>query len=77
MIITGGGAYNTYLVECIKKHTSAEVIIPEKQIVEYKEALIFAFLGLLRMEEEENTLASVTGAEANSIGGCVYLGKGL
>jgi len=75
MMITGGGAYNTYLAERIKAYTSAEIIIPDKQIIEYKEALIFAFLGLLRFEQKNNTLASVTGAKTDSIGGAIYLGE--
>ncbi len=75
MLITGGGAYNTYLVERIKFHSNTEIIIPDKQIIEFKEALIFAFLGLLRFEQKYNSLASVTGASADSIGGAVYLGK--
>lgn len=75
MLITGGGAYNNYLIERIKFHAQSEVIIPDKQTIEYKEALIFAFLGLLRFEHKNNTLASVTGAKTNSIGGAIYLGK--
>lgn len=73
MLITGGGAYNSYLIERIKFHTH-EVIIPDKQTIEYKEALIFAFLGLLRFAQKNNTLASVTGARTNSVGGAIYLG---
>ncbi len=75
ILITGGGAYNSYLLERIKFHAQAEVIIPDKQTIEYKEALIFAFLGLLRFEQKNNTLASVTGASAESTGGAIYLGK--
>lgn len=75
MLITGGGAFNNYLINRIKTHTQSEVIIPDKQTIEYKEALIFAFLGLLRFEQKNNTLASVTGARTNSVGGAVYLGK--
>ncbi len=73
ILITGGGAYNDFLVECIKSKTSHKIIIPDKNTIEYKEALIFAFLGLLRFTNEINTLKSVTGAETDSIGGCVYL----
>lgn len=74
-LITGGGAYNSYLLERIKFHVQAEVIVPDKQTIEFKEALIFAFLGLLRFEQENNTLASATGASADSTGGAIYLGK--
>lgn len=75
MLITGGGAYNNYLIERIKSHAQTEIVIPDNQTIEYKEALIFAFLGLLRFEQKNNTLASVTGAITNSVGGAIYLGK--
>ena len=72
-LISGGGANNSFLVELLRLNTKTEIIIPEKIIIEYKEALIFAFLGLLRYKNEENTLSSVTGAVKNSSGGCIYL----
>ena len=75
MLVTGGGAYNSYLMERLKIYTQTEVIIPNNQTIEYKEALIFAFLGLLRFEQKNNTLASVTGARTDSIGGAIYLGE--
>lgn len=73
MLVTGGGAYNTFLVDRLKHHSKAEVVIPEKYIVEFKEALVFAFLGLLRAEGKVNALRDVTGASGNSVGGCIYL----
>jgi anhydro-N-acetylmuramic acid kinase len=72
VLITGGGAYNTFLIDLIKSRTDNKITIPEKKIVEYKEAMIFAFLGLLRAEGKINTLSSVTGAKRDSIGGCLY-----
>jgi len=75
MLITGGGAYNSYLTERIQNHSAAKIVIPDNQTIEYKEALIFAFLGLLRVEQKINTLASVTGARTDSTGGAIYLGK--
>lgn len=72
LLITGGGVYNDYLIERIKSLTRAAVIIPDKEIIEFKEALIFAFLGVLRMREEINCLKSVTGARKDSSGGAVY-----
>jgi anhydro-N-acetylmuramic acid kinase len=74
MLVTGGGAYNTFLMERIKALCPAKVIIPDNKTVEFKEALIFAFLGVLRMRGEINCLSSVTGARKDSIGGAVYLG---
>jgi anhydro-N-acetylmuramic acid kinase len=74
-MVTGGGAYNQFLIECINRNTEHKIHVPDNHIVEYKEAMVFAFLGMLRFNEIPNTLNSVTGAEANSIGGAVYLGK--
>jgi anhydro-N-acetylmuramic acid kinase len=72
MLITGGGAWNSYLVERIQAHTQVECVVPDAFTVNYKEALIFAFLGLLRWHVSTNTLATVTGARRNSIGGAIY-----
>lgn len=70
MLVTGGGAFNRYLIECIHMYEpSVEVIIPDNLIINYKEALIFALLGYLRLTGQTNTWASVTGARCNSIGG--------
>lgn len=72
MLITGGGAYNIFLMERITALTKHAIVLPDKHTIEFKEALIFAFLGVLRMREEINCLKSVTGALKNSVGGCVY-----
>jgi anhydro-N-acetylmuramic acid kinase len=72
MLVTGGGAFNTFLIDRIKKHSQAEVVIPEKIIVDYKEALIFAFLGILRHLGEINCYASVTGAKQDSSLGVIF-----
>ncbi len=74
VLVTGGGAFNKFLIEEIKKKTNKKIILPDNEIIEYKESIIFAFLGLLRILEKENTLSSVTGAIKNSCGGAVYLG---
>jgi anhydro-N-acetylmuramic acid kinase len=74
MLITGGGAHNSYLVERIRALCRQEVVIPEKKVVEFKEALIFAFLGVLRMRGEINCLKSVTGASRDSSCGAIYGG---
>jgi anhydro-N-acetylmuramic acid kinase len=72
ILVTGGGAHNGFLMERIAAHTEHHVVVPEKKIVDFKEALIFAFLGALRMAGESNALASVTGAGRDSVGGAIY-----
>jgi anhydro-N-acetylmuramic acid kinase len=73
MLTTGGGAYNDFLIERIQFHLSEmEVIIPSKKILEFKEALIFALLGVLKMREEVNALQSVTGAKYDHSSGIIY-----
>lgn len=78
MLVTGGGAFNKFLIERLKESLSAlnvEVIVPEDSLVKYKEALIMALLGVLRWREEDTVLSSVTGASRNSIGGAVWIGQ--
>lgn len=75
LLVTGGGAYNTFLIQLLTQQLSPlhiTVEVPEPQLVEFKEALIFAFLGCLRLRGEHNSLASVTGATNDSIGGTLY-----
>ena len=72
ILCTGGGARNKFLIERLQARTKHEVVVPEKQIIDYKEALVFAFLGLLRMEGKTNVLASVTGAESDSCSGRIW-----
>ncbi|WP_312751204.1 MULTISPECIES: anhydro-N-acetylmuramic acid kinase [Epilithonimonas] len=62
ILITGGGTYNSYLIEKIKAKTKTEIQIPKKEIIEYKEALIFAFMGVLRLQNLKNVLSSATGS---------------
>jgi len=74
ILITGGGAYNNFLLKRLSSFSSHQLIIPDNKTVEYKEALIFAFLGILRMRNEVNCLKSVTGARSDSSGGAIYSG---
>jgi anhydro-N-acetylmuramic acid kinase len=69
---TGGGAFNTVLIDHLKTHTEAEVVIPEEKVVEYKEALAFALLGVLRVENKVNINAAATGATSDSIAGGLF-----
>jgi anhydro-N-acetylmuramic acid kinase len=62
VLITGGGTYNNYLIEKIKAKTKTEIQIPSKEIIEYKEALIFAFMGILRSLNLNNVVSSATGS---------------
>jgi len=69
ILITGGGAKNKYLVSKIKEKSNAKIIIPDKNIVDFKEAIIFAYMGYLFMNNKVNCLSSVTGADYDVIGG--------
>lgn len=73
VLVTGGGAYNLYLISKIKSLINAEIIIPEKDLIEFKEALIFGFLGVQKLRNEVNCLKSVTGAIKNHSSGKIFL----
>lgn len=73
VLITGGGAKNAYLVERLKQYVKKEIIIPEENIINFKEAIIFGFLGALYLEKEPNVLRSVTGAAKDSVSGTLHL----
>ena len=74
VLIPGGGAYHDFLMGCIKKYAvSTKIIIPDPMIVEYKEALVFGLLGILKFRNEINVLSSVTGAKSDHSSGKIYL----
>ena len=78
MLVTGGGAFNNFLMERLKAYLRTqqiEVVIPEPVLVKYKEGLVMALLGILRWREENTVLQSVTGATRSSIGGAVWIGQ--
>ncbi len=73
MLITGGGAYNDFLIERMQFHLpKIEIFIPENKTLEFKEALIFALLGVLKLRNEINVLSSVTGAKSDHSSGIIY-----
>ena len=71
-LVTGGGVFNKFLISQIKSTTEAKIIIPSKDIVNFKEAIIFAFLGLLRVRNEINCLSEITGSSIDHSTGEVY-----
>lgn len=78
LLATGGGAFNTFLIKRISeglKGLGIEVVVPDPDLVNYKEALIMAFIGVLRWRQEYNVLSSVTGAARDSIGGALWTGQ--
>lgn len=72
VLFTGGGAYNSFLLERILSHKKFELIVPKSVLVEFKEALIFGLLGVLKLRGEVNCLASVTGAKHDHCSGIIY-----
>ena len=78
MLVTGGGAHNGFLIGRLRElllPMGIEVMVPDVQLVDYKEALVMALIGVLRWREENNVYASVTGASRDSIGGAVWIGQ--
>jgi anhydro-N-acetylmuramic acid kinase len=78
LLATGGGAHNRFLVSRLRDRLEpkgVEIVVPENSLVDYKEALVMALIGVLRWREENNVLASVTGASRDSIGGAVWIGQ--
>ena len=77
LLATGGGALNGYLMRCLREsleEVNVKTIIPDNTLINYKEAMIMALIGVLRWREEYNVLSSVTGAKRNSIGGALWIG---
>lgn len=74
VLITGGGAYNSFFIERLGSQLDNKWTrtFATSELIEFKEALVFGFLGVLRLRNENNCLASVTGARHDSSGGVVY-----
>jgi anhydro-N-acetylmuramic acid kinase len=72
LLVTGGGVYNDFLIRRIDTLSEPDIVIPKKDIIEFKEALVFALLGILKIENEINCLASVTGASKDHSSGSIF-----
>lgn len=72
ILVTGGGAWNKFLISRMEALSGCTLVIPEDAVVQYKEALIFAFLGVLYMTDTPSCLKSVTGASKDNIGGMLF-----
>ena len=78
LLVSGGGALNTFLIQRLTdmlKEINVEVIVPDEKLINFKEALVMALMGVLRWREENNVMASVTGASRDSINGAVWIGQ--
>ena len=73
VLVTGGGAFNNFILEQIRQQSKNDIIIPGRKVVEFKEALIFGFLGVLKLRNEVNVLKSVTGASRDHSSGKVFI----
>lgn len=72
ILFTGGGVFNSFLMSRIRALSSGKLVAVSEKLVNYKEALVFSFLGLLKIKNEINCLKSVTGARKNHASGVVY-----
>lgn len=72
MLVAGGGAYNAFLIGRIQSYTKTKLVIPNDTLINYKEALVFALLGFLKNEGENNCLKTVTGASKDHSSGIIF-----
>ena len=72
VLVTGGGAFNKFLISKIKNKSLAKFVIPKPEIINYKEAIIFGFLGVLKLRNEINCLSSITGAKKDHSSGVIF-----
>ncbi|RLZ09216.1 anhydro-N-acetylmuramic acid kinase [Faecalibacter macacae] len=72
VLITGGGTKNDLLINRLREKIATKIIIPNENLIDFKEALIFAFLGYRKFNNQINCLASVTGASKDHSSGIIY-----
>lgn len=72
VLATGGGVLNPVLIDYIKSNTDADIVIPDSELINYKEALVFALMGVLRIQNKVNVLAAFTGADSGSVSGSLH-----
>ena len=72
VLLSGGGVHNKTLIRAIERALGVKVVIPKTEIINFKEALIFSFMAVLKLRKEVNVLKSVTGALKNSSSGVYY-----
>jgi anhydro-N-acetylmuramic acid kinase len=75
VLVTGGGVFNSFLMDRIAYHSKVKIVLESKKLINFKEALIFAFLGLLKLDNQVNCLKSVTGASKNHSSGVIFYPK--
>jgi len=73
VLVTGGGAKNRFLIKTLAQLTPHMLVVPHEKLIDFKEAIVFAFMGALRVNESVNCLASVTGARQDSVCGRIDL----
>lgn len=72
VLLTGGGAHNSFFVKLLSSYSRAQFQLPDTQTIDFKEALIFGFLGVLRLRGEVNCYAAVTGAKKDHVAGKIF-----
>lgn len=72
ILVTGGGAHNTTLVDAVRRHAAADIMVPDASLIDFKEAVVMAWMGLRRLDGLPNVHGGATGASRSTVGGTVY-----
>ncbi len=75
IMVTGGGAFNSFLMDRMQEFSPLELEVPDSETINFKEAIVIALMGALRVENQVNCLGSVTGAKIDTVGGAIYQGS--